>query len=88
LKKRKVEIVVISDVHLGTFGSHAVELNKYLSSIKPKVLGHIIDIWQFRKSYFPQTHLKIIQKIMSLASKGTKIYITGNHDEMLRNLVI
>jgi UDP-2,3-diacylglucosamine pyrophosphatase LpxH len=23
---------------------------------------------------------------MSLASKGTKIYITGNHDEMLRNL--
>ena len=83
-----MEIVVISDVHLGTFGSHAIELNKYLSSIKPKVLvlnGDIIDIWQFRKSYFPATHLKIMQKIMSLASKGTKIYyITGNHDEMLR----
>ncbi|MFB0911567.1 MAG: UDP-2,3-diacylglucosamine diphosphatase [Flavobacterium sp.] len=88
MKKRKVEIVVISDVHLGTFGSHAIELNRYLSSIKPKVLvlnGDIIDIWQFRKSYFPPTHLKIIQKILSLASKGTKIYyITGNHDEMLR----
>jgi UDP-2,3-diacylglucosamine pyrophosphatase LpxH len=29
--------------------------------------------------------LKIIQKILSLASKGTKIYyITGNYDEMLR----
>nr|WP_217425285.1 UDP-2,3-diacylglucosamine diphosphatase [Flavobacterium sp. 14A] len=78
----------MSDIHLGTYGSHAVELNKYLSSIKPKTLvlnGDIIDIWQFRKSYFPSTHLKVIQKIMSLASKGTKVYyITGNHDEMLR----
>ncbi|TRX40874.1 UDP-2,3-diacylglucosamine diphosphatase [Flavobacterium restrictum] len=88
MKKRKVELVVLSDVHLGTFGSHAKELNNYLSSIKPKILvlnGDIIDIWQFRKSYFPKSHLKVIQKIIGLASKGTKIYyITGNHDEMLR----
>ena len=88
MKKRKVELVVLSDVHLGTFGSHAEELHNYLSSIKPKVLvlnGDIIDIWQFRKSYFPTSHLKVIQKIISLASKGTKVYyITGNHDEMLR----
>jgi UDP-2,3-diacylglucosamine pyrophosphatase LpxH len=88
LKKRKVEVVVISDVHLGTYGSHAKELYNYLSSIKPKILvlnGDIIDIWQFRKSYFPKAHLKIIQKIISFASKGTRVYyITGNHDEMLR----
>lgn len=88
MKKRKVELVVISDVHLGTYGSHAKELYNYLSSIKPKTLvlnGDIIDIWQFRKSYFPKTHLKVIQKIISFASKGTKVYyITGNHDEMLR----
>ncbi len=88
MKRRKVELVVISDVHLGTYGSHAKELNKYLSSIHPKTLilnGDIIDIWQFRKSYFPKTHLKVIQKIINLASKGTKVYyITGNHDEMLR----
>jgi UDP-2,3-diacylglucosamine pyrophosphatase LpxH len=88
LKKRKVELVVISDVHLGTFGSHAKELYNYLSAIKPKILvlnGDIIDVWQFRKSYFPKAHLKVIQKIISFASKGTKVYyITGNHDEMLR----
>jgi UDP-2,3-diacylglucosamine pyrophosphatase LpxH len=88
LKKRKVELVVISDTHLGTYGSHAKELFKYLSSIKPETLvlnGDIIDIWQFRKSYFPKSHLKVLQKIMSFASKGTKVYyITGNHDEMLR----
>lgn len=88
MKKRKIELVVLSDIHLGTFGCHAKELVNYLSTIKPKILvlnGDIIDIWQFRKSYFPSTHLKVIQKIINLASKGTKVYyITGNHDEMLR----
>lgn len=88
MKKRKVEVVVISDVHLGTYGCHAKELLNYLSIIKPKILilnGDIIDIWQFRKSYFPSDHLKVIQKIISLSTKGTKVYyITGNHDELLR----
>jgi UDP-2,3-diacylglucosamine pyrophosphatase LpxH len=88
LKKRKIELAVISDTHLGTYGSHAKELSKYLTTIKPEILvlnGDIIDIWQFRKSYFPKEHLKVIQKIFGLASKGTKVYyITGNHDEMLR----
>ena len=88
MKKRKVEVVVLSDVHLGTFGCHAKELMNYLSSVKPKILvlnGDIIDIWQFRKSYFPKQHLRVIRKILDLASKGTKVYyITGNHDELLR----
>ena len=88
MKKRKVEVVVISDVHLGTYGCHAKELLAYLSSIKPKTLilnGDIIDIWQFRKSYFPKSHLKVIRKILDFTSKGTQVYyITGNHDEMLR----
>lgn len=88
MKKRKLEVVVISDVHLGTFGCHAKELLNYLSTIKPKTLilnGDFIDIWQFRKSYFPQIHLKVLRKILSMASKGTKIYyVTGNHDELLR----
>jgi len=88
LRKRVVELAVISDVHLGTFGCHAKELLKYLDSISPKTLilnGDIIDIWQFRKRYFPKSHLAVIQKIIDLSTKGTKvIYITGNHDEMLR----
>ncbi|MEW5675335.1 UDP-2,3-diacylglucosamine diphosphatase [Flavobacterium enshiense] len=88
MKKRNLEIVVLSDVHLGTYGSHATELLEYLKSIKPKILilnGDIIDIWQFRKSYFPKSHLKVIKKILDFTSKGTTVYyITGNHDEMLR----
>ena len=86
--KRKVEIVVLSDIHLGTFGCHAKELLCYLSTIKPQILilnGDIVDIWQFRKSYFPNDHLKVLKKIISFATKGTKVYyITGNHDEFLR----
>ena len=77
MKKRKLEVAVISDVHLGTFGCHAKELCQYLSSIKPKILilnGDIIDIWQFRKSYFPSSHLKVIKKIISMSTKGSKIY--------------
>lgn len=86
--KRKIEIAVISDVHLGTYGCHAKHLLTYLNSIEPKKLilnGDIIDIWQFSKRYFPKPHLKVIKKIMDMASDGTEIiYITGNHDEMLR----
>ncbi len=88
LKKRPLDIAVISDVHLGTYGCHADELLTYLNSIVPKKLilnGDIVDIWQFSKRYFPKSHLKIIKKIINMASKGTEvIYITGNHDELLR----
>lgn len=88
LKKRKIEIAVISDVHLGTYGCHADELIAYLNSIKPNKLilnGDIIDIWQFSKRYFPPSHLKVLKKIIGMASNGTEVfYITGNHDEMLR----
>lgn len=86
--KRKVEVAVISDVHLGTYGSNAKELDNYLESIEPEILvlnGDIIDIWQFNKRYFPKSHMKVIQSITNLLTKGTKIhYITGNHDEMFR----
>ena len=86
--KRKLEVAIISDVHLGTYGCHAKELVTYLNSIEPKKLvlnGDIIDVWQFSKRYFPPTHMKVIKKIMDMASNGTEvIYITGNHDEMLR----
>jgi UDP-2,3-diacylglucosamine pyrophosphatase LpxH len=88
MKKRNVDLVVLSDIHLGTYGCHATELLNYLSGIKPKTLilnGDIIDIWQFRKSYFPKSHLKVVKKLLDFAAKGTRVYyITGNHDEMLR----
>lgn len=86
--KRSVEVAVISDTHLGTYGCKAIELLKYLKSIKPKILilnGDFIDIWQFKKSYFPESHLEIIKYILNLSLKNCQvIYLTGNHDEFLR----
>lgn len=91
LKRRKLDILVLSDVHLGTYGCHAKELLHYLKGVKPKVVilnGDIIDIWQFSKSYWPQSHMKVVKHLMGWMSKGVKIYyITGNHDEMLRKFL-
>ena len=88
ISKREVDIAVISDVHLGTYGCHAKELLKYLKSIKPKMLvlnGDIIDVWQFSKRYWPETHMKVVRKLMKFVVEGVPVYyLTGNHDELLR----
>ncbi len=86
--KRAVDIVVLSDVHLGTYGCHARELLNYLKSIRPKALvlnGDIFDIWYFKKSYFPKEHLEVVRRVLKMAADGTKVYyLTGNHDDLLR----
>ncbi len=88
MKIRELEIAVLSDIHLGTYGCHAKEVLAYLNSINPKTLvlnGDIIDIWQFSKNYFPKAHMEVLNKILKMASNGTKVhYLTGNHDELLR----
>ncbi len=88
MERKHIDVVVMSDLHLGTYGCHATEIVNYLKSISPSILvlnGDIIDGWQFNKRYFPVSHIQVIKEIMSLLSKGTRvIYITGNHDEMLR----
>lgn len=88
MAKREVDIVVLSDVHLGTYGCHARELLQYLKSISPKAVvlnGDIIDIWQFSKRYWPSTHMMVIKHLIGLVAKDIPVYfIPGNHDEMLR----
>lgn len=87
-EKRKIDLLVLSDVHLGTYGCNAKELLHYLKSIDPKTVvlnGDIIDIWQFSKRYWPKSHMKVVKQLMDWITRGKKTYyITGNHDEMLR----
>lgn len=89
--KRKLEIVVISDTHLGTIGSRAEELSKYLKSIEPKKIilnGDIIDIWQFSKRYWNKYHTKIIRQLLKFISNGVEVhYVVGNHDESFRRFL-
>src|SRR4029077_5640393 len=88
MERRPLDVAVISDIHLGTYGSRAKELVNYLKSIAPNILilnGDIIDGWQFSKRYFPTAHMMVIKEIMQFMTNGTRVfYITGNHDEILR----
>jgi len=86
--KRELDIVVISDIHLGTYGCHARELHQYLKSIQPRTLvlnGDIFDMWNFKNSSFPTEHMEVVRRLLKMAVNGTKIYyLTGNHDDVLR----
>jgi UDP-2,3-diacylglucosamine pyrophosphatase LpxH len=88
MQKRSVDLVVLSDLHLGTYGCHAKELLAYLDSIQPGQLilnGDIIDIWQFSKRYWPESHMQVVRKLLHFVAQGIPvIYLTGNHDELLR----
>jgi UDP-2,3-diacylglucosamine pyrophosphatase LpxH len=88
MERRKLDVVVISDIHLGTYGCRAKELLSYLRGIQPEMLilnGDIFDGWQFSKRFFPSLHMQVIKELIQFISNGTRvIYITGNHDEMLR----
>ena len=65
-----------------------MELLNYLRSIQPGMLilnGDIIDGWQFSKRFFPSLHMQVIREFMQFITNGTRVvYITGNHDEMMR----
>ena len=88
MNKRCIDVAILSDLHLGTYGCRAKEIVTYLKSISPQILilnGDVIDIWQFTKHYFPSTHVAVVKEILNLMTSGTRvIYVTGNHDEMLR----
>lgn len=88
MTKREVDILILSDIHLGTYGCRAKELAQYLKTIDPKTVvlnGDIIDIWQFSKRYWPASHMMVVKHIIGLIAKDTPVYyIPGNHDETLR----
>ena len=87
---KKIEALYISDVHLGSKGSKAVELLEVLKNYEPEklfIVGDFIDGWLLKKRhYWPQEHTNVVRKVLSYAKKGTHVYyITGNHDEFLRS---
>lgn len=89
--KRPVEVAVISDLHLGMRGCRPLEILQYLRSIEPEVLilnGDIVDVWQFKKKYFPAEHMQVVRELLQMIARQKKVfYITGNHDEVFRQFV-
>jgi UDP-2,3-diacylglucosamine pyrophosphatase LpxH len=86
---QKIEALFISDVHLGSKGSNSKALLETLKEYQPEklfIVGDFIDGWLLKKRhYWTQDNTNVIRKILSYSKKGTQvIYITGNHDEFLR----
>ena len=81
--------VWISDIHLGTPGCQAHALLDFLRCVRAEhlfLVGDIIDGWQLKRSwYWPQAHNDVVQKLLRMARKGTRVvFIPGNHDEFAR----
>jgi len=90
--KARLRTVWISDIHLGTAGCQAAALLDFLRHLECDTLylvGDIIDGWQLRRQWlWPQAHNDVVQKLLRLARKGTRvIYVPGNHDEFARRYV-
>lgn len=91
--KNECKTIVISDVHLGTKGSKAKELVRFLKHYKCKNLilnGDIIDGWQLKKSgKWKRKHTRFFNRILKMIEEdGTKVtYIRGNHDDFLDQIL-
>lgn len=85
--------IVISDVHLGTKGSKAKEVVRFLkmNSADNLILnGDIIDGWQLKKSgEWKRKHTKFVQQVLKMMqTHGTKVtYLRGNHDDFLEQFI-
>jgi len=85
--------IVISDVHLGTRGSKAKEVARFLKQYSCENLilnGDIIDGWQLKKSgSWKRKHTRFFNRILKMIeSHNTKVfYLRGNHDDFLDQIL-
>jgi UDP-2,3-diacylglucosamine pyrophosphatase LpxH len=87
--KQKYNAVFISDIHLGAPASQAGAVLAFLKTVKCRhlfLVGDIIDGWKLKQKFFwNNTYNELIRHILKMQKNGTKvIYLTGNHDEFLR----
>jgi UDP-2,3-diacylglucosamine pyrophosphatase LpxH len=79
----------LSDIHLGCKDCKADYLLSLLDTVRCQhlyLVGDIIDLWALkRKLHWPDSHNKVLQKIVEIAQNGTQvIYLPGNHDELIK----
>lgn len=88
----KIRTLFISDVHLGTKKCQADKLLEVLKRYefeKLVIVGDFIDLTALkRRFYWKEEHSTVIQKVLRMSRKGTKVvYVLGNHDHYLRGLI-
>jgi len=93
LKSNHYKTIVISDIHLGTKNSKAKEVVRFLkpNTCEKLILnGDIIDGWQLQKgSKWRKKHTRFFRVILKMLDKSEIdiIYVRGNHDDFLDNLL-
>lgn len=91
--KTHYKTIVISDVHLGTKGSKAKEVSRFLKQFTCENLilnGDIIDGWQLKKSgSWKRKHTRFFNRILKMIEQtNTKVfYLRGNHDDFLDQIL-
>jgi len=84
--RRRVALLVLSDIHLGSIGCRATQLLAYLDTIEPDEVilnGDILDLWAGVR--YPESHQRVLKRFAAYAGAGIPVtYLPGNHDEALR----
>lgn len=87
----KYQVIIISDLHLGTKNSKADEFIEFLDNYSTDLLilnGDIIDGWAInRGAKWKKQHTKVISKLLKLSNKTRIIWIRGNHDEFIQEFI-
>jgi UDP-2,3-diacylglucosamine pyrophosphatase LpxH len=79
----RADMIVISDIHLGSETSRTGELNSFLDQISCKTLilnGDIFDDLRFNR--LKSGHWKVLTRLRKLSSKMKVVWIRGNHDTL------
>ena len=88
MKPNKVRTIFVSDVHLGTVSCQHERLLDFLKAHtcdKLVLVGDIIDGWRLRQRWhWPEGHNRVVQQILKMSRSCEVVYVTGNHDEFLR----
>ena len=85
--------IVVSDIHLGTKGSKAKEISRFLRQYTCENLilnGDIIDGWQLKKSgSWKRKHTRFFVRILKMIENHqTQVYyLRGNHDDFLDQIL-
>jgi UDP-2,3-diacylglucosamine pyrophosphatase LpxH len=87
----KYQVVIVSDLHLGTKDSKAEEFLEFIENHPTNLLilnGDIIDGWALnRGAKWKKYHTKVISKLLKLSNKTRIIWIRGNHDEFVQEFI-
>jgi len=86
---RKIDAVILSDLHLGHSACHSKEIVNYLQSIQCDTLiinGHLLEPGKHPKD-LSSSHQFVLAEILAMSEQGTMIYILEEDPTMAKLLL-